>query len=186
MSARPSVLVVCTGNICRSPLCEAALRVRLEGAVVTSAGTDARDGGPATEGSRIAGAERGLDIAPHRSRRLTVGMVEDADLVIAMERSHRDAICRSVPDATDRTFTLKELVLLLEADGAHDGDLRARVASAARRRAAEASPTTDLDVADPYGDHLDAYRRIAAEIESWSDRLAAGLAASRATAGERA
>ena len=92
MSARPSVLVVCTGNICRSPLGEAALRARLEGAVVTSAGTDARDGGPATEGSRIAGVERGLDIAPHRSRRLTVGMVEDADLVIAMERSHRDAV----------------------------------------------------------------------------------------------
>mgnify|MGYP003334673681 CR=1 FL=1 len=62
MSVRSNVLVVCTGNICRSPLGEAALRARLEGAVVTAAGTDARDGGPATEGSRIAGAERGVEI----------------------------------------------------------------------------------------------------------------------------
>lgn len=173
MSA-PSVLVVCTGNICRSPIGEAALRARLDGADVTSAGTDARDGGPATEGSIVAGGERGFDLAGHRSRRLTVGLVQDADLVVAMTRGHRDAIVRSVPAAADRTFTLKELVLLLEAGEPPTGDLRARVAAAARRRAA-APPDGDLDVDDPYGDVLDAYRRIAAEIDVWSERLARRL-----------
>lgn len=173
MSA-PSVLVVCTGNICRSPIGEAALRARLAHAVVTSAGTDARDGGPATDGSVVAGAERGFDLAGHRSRRLTVGLVQDAALVVAMTRGHRDAIVRAVPTAADRTFTLKELVLLLEAGDEPSGDLAARVSEAARRRAA-APPDGDLDVDDPYGDVLDAYRRIAAEIDDWSERLARRL-----------
>ena len=186
MSVRSNVLVVCTGNICRSPLGEAALRGRLDGVVVASAGTDAQDGGPATEGSRVAGGERGLDLSTHRSRRLTVGMVEEAALVIGMERAHRDAIARAVPTAAARTFTLKELVLLLEAGGPPTGSLAERVAEAARRRAASATRSEDLDVADPYGAHLDAYRRTADEIASWTDRLAALLGAVPVPAAERA
>lgn len=173
-----SILVVCTGNICRSPLGEAFLRRRLAadgGNVVTSAGTDGRDGGPATEGSVLAGAERGVDLAEHRSRRLTAGQVRDADLVVGMERAHRDAIVRAVPDASARTFTLKELVRLLEDGGVPTGDLAARVAEAARRR--EAAPVDgDLDVADPYGDTLEAYRRTAADVDAWTARLADALA----------
>ena len=170
-------LVVCTGNICRSPLGEAFLRRGLaaDGAhEVASAGTDARDGDPAMEGSLVAGAERGVDLAAHRARRLTVGQVRDADLVLAMERHHRDAILRAAPDASERTYTLKELVLLLETDGAAAGPLPARLAAAAARRGDVAG--ADLDVADPYGEALDAYRDTADEIATWTDRLVGALA----------
>ena len=80
---------------------------------------------------------------------------------------------RATPEALDKTFTLKELVILLER-GPLDGDLGARLAEASRRREA-AEADGDLDVADPYGDSLDAYRRIAAEIDGWTQRLVAGL-----------
>ena len=96
MSARPSVLVVCTGNICRSPLGEAALRARLEGAVVTSAGTDARDGGPATEGSRIAGAERGLDIAQGRPQVGQRAVLDRATVIADPQHPAGDGLAEGV------------------------------------------------------------------------------------------
>lgn len=174
MPATPEILVVCTGNICRSPLGEAALRARLHGrAQVVSAGTYGQEGSGATEGSVVAGREIGLDLAAHRARRIRPADIDAADLVLAMEREHRDAIVWAVPDARDRTFTLKELVRLLERAPLL-GDLEARVVESARRRMA-AEVDGDLDVADPYGDTLDAYRRIAAEIDDWTERLVLGL-----------
>ena len=174
MPTAPEILVVCTGNICRSPLGEAALRARLDGrARVVSAGTYGQEGSGATEGSIVAGRELGLDLSAHRARRIRPADIDAADLVLAMEREHRDLVVRSVPEARDRTFTLKELVRLAERAPLL-GDLDARVADAARRRAA-AEADGDLDVADPYGDTLDAYRRIAGEIDAWTDRLVVGL-----------
>lgn len=172
--AAPEILVVCTGNICRSPLGEAALRARLDGrARVVSAGTYGQEGSGATEGSVVAGRALGLDLTAHRARRVRPADVEAADLILAMERAHRDAIVVAIPEASARTFTLKELVLLLER-APTAGDLAARIAEAARRRASAAAEG-DLDVADPYGDTSDAYRRIAGEIDAWTDRLVAGL-----------
>ena len=174
MPTGPEILVVCTGNICRSPLGEAALRARVDRHVrVVSAGTFGQEGSGATEGSLIAGRELGLDLASHRARRVRPDDVASADLVLAMEREHRDAIVWATPEALDKTFTLKELVILLER-GPLDGDLGARLAEASRRREA-AEADGDLDVADPYGDTIDAYRRIAAEIDGWTQRLVAGL-----------
>lgn len=170
----PEILVVCTGNICRSPLGEAALRARVDGrATVVSAGTFGQEGSGATEGSVVAGRELGLDLGTHRARRIRTADIDAAALVLAMEREHRDAVVSAVPRAGERTFTLKELVLLLERAPVAGG-LDDRIAEAARRRAtAEASG--DLDVADPYGDTLEAYRRIAGEIDAWTDRLADAL-----------
>ena len=70
------LLLVCTGNTCRSPLAEAILRRELEargvtGVAVSSAGTGARDGVPASEGSYLVGLEHGLDLSNHRARLLT-------------------------------------------------------------------------------------------------------------------
>jgi len=67
------VLLVCTGNICRSPLAEALLKRAieqrgLEGVEVESAGTGAWDGAPASEGAYLVGLERGLDLSGHRAR----------------------------------------------------------------------------------------------------------------------
>lgn len=87
------VLVVCTGNTCRSPLAEALLRRALEEAgrtdiAVASAGTGAWDGAPASEGSYLVALEHGLDLSAHRARLLTRAMVEESQLILAMSRTH--------------------------------------------------------------------------------------------------
>ncbi|MFN2571062.1 MAG: low molecular weight protein arginine phosphatase [Gemmatimonadales bacterium] len=87
------VLFVCTGNICRSPLAASLLERALTGrgldATVTSAGTGAWDGAPASEGAYLVGLERGLDLSGHRARLLTRELVEQADLILTMARHHR-------------------------------------------------------------------------------------------------
>lgn len=89
-----NVLFVCTGNICRSPLAaallERALKERgLEEVTVTSAGTGAWDGAPASEGAYLVGLEHDLDLSGHRARLLTRELVEEADLILTMARHHR-------------------------------------------------------------------------------------------------
>lgn len=87
------VLFVCTGNICRSPLAasllERALQDRGLEVDVTSAGTGAWDGAPASEGAYLVGLERGLDLSGHRARLLTRELVDEADLILTMARHHR-------------------------------------------------------------------------------------------------
>jgi len=87
------VLFVCTGNICRSPLAasllERALQERGLEVGVTSAGTGAWDGAPASEGAYLVGLERGLDLSGHRARLLTRELVDRADLILTMARHHR-------------------------------------------------------------------------------------------------
>jgi protein-tyrosine-phosphatase len=87
------ILIVCTGNTCRSPMAEALLRKRLTAAgrpdlLVESAGTGAWDGAPASEGSYLVSLEQGVDLSEHRARMLTRPMVDQADLVLAMSRPH--------------------------------------------------------------------------------------------------
>ena len=87
------VLFVCTGNICRSPLAASllarALKDRGVEVAVSSAGTGAWDGAPASEGAYLVGLERGLDLSGHRARLLTRELVEEADLILTMARHHR-------------------------------------------------------------------------------------------------
>ena len=181
----PSVLVVCTGNICRSPIAEGMLRDALsarfgeDAPTVSSAGTLGVEGSPATPEAVTAAGERGVDIAAHRARRLAQVPV-DADLVIAMAEEHRDILGHE-SGLGERSFTLKELVRLLESlppvsPGAGPDSLRERVDQArAARRAGFAGNPLDEDVPDPIGMPLLTYRATAWELDEWVARLVDGL-----------
>lgn len=87
------VLMVCSGNTCRSPMAEAILARCLAdagpaGVSVTSAGTGALPGAPASEGAYLVALEDGLDLSAHRARLLTPALVRDADLILVMSGGH--------------------------------------------------------------------------------------------------
>ena len=172
------ILVVCTGNICRSPMAEGFLRAALEerlgdaAPVVTSAGTAGFEGSGAMEESVRAARERGVDIGGHLARRLDAAMVADADLVLCMAADHREAIVGAWPEVRSKTFTIKELVRLLEGTF-KEGSLEVRVAAAADAR--NGSSPRGEDIRDPLGDEIDGYREVADELHDLSGRLAAAL-----------
>jgi hypothetical protein len=93
-----------------------------------------------------------------------------------MAAEHRDQIASEEPQAVDRTFTLKELVRLLEGGARTAATPAARIAAAAAARArAEGSEPLDEDIADPLGLPLEGYRAIATELDDWIVRLVPAL-----------
>jgi len=104
-------LVVCVGNICRSPMAEALLRRELREQIeftVESAGLGALVGHPASEHSVDLMAEMGEDITMHRARQIHPDMVRDADLVLVMETGHKRAIDDADPTARGKVHRLGE------------------------------------------------------------------------------
>lgn len=113
------VLLVCTGNTCRSPMGEALLKHRLaehlgcaieelaeHGVVVASAGVAAIPGSQASPESIVAMRERGLDLANHMSQPITPRLVRHADVILTMTQGHRNAIIREWPSAAPRTHVI--------------------------------------------------------------------------------
>ncbi|MCJ7832119.1 MAG: low molecular weight protein arginine phosphatase, partial [Actinobacteria bacterium] len=108
-----SILVVCTGNICRSPLAEGFLKRVLEARFgqaapdVASAGTIGWEGSSAVSESIEAAAERNTDIRSHSARRLEPEQIIPAALILGMTTEHREAVASMVPQAAGRAFSLK-------------------------------------------------------------------------------
>lgn len=183
------VLVVCTGNICRSPVAERLLQARLDDAgvpaVVTSAGTGAMRGDPMTPQAAALAVRFGADPSGHAARDITERLVADADLVLTATREHRATAVTLHPRAGRYTFTLREFARL--AGGARDeGDLTADdtasltnlVAGVAAHRGylrPPADPAGD-DIIDPYRQSQAVYDEVGSVIDDATAVIASVLA----------
>jgi protein-tyrosine phosphatase len=100
------IIVVCTGNICRSPLAEVILRNRLPGCEVVSAGTAALIHHPADPKALIVAKENGWDISTHRAQQATQALLTSMDLILGLDQGHCDWIGAQFPQLQGRTHKL--------------------------------------------------------------------------------
>jgi protein-tyrosine phosphatase len=145
-----NILVLCTGNICRSPMAEVVLRERLRGQspdsvpTVTSAGTSALVGYPADPFAIEVAGQFGFDLSQHLGRQALAPLLSAADLVLVMERAHADWVHHQVPP------------------------LRGRVQLLGRWR--------EQEIADPYGQRREVFETCFEQIDDcvadWLPRLA--------------
>ncbi len=138
---RMNILFVCTGNICRSPMAEALFRHRIgarAACAAGSAGVAAPPGTPASEEAVEALREWGIDLENHRSRSLTPGLVEEADLILVMTWQHRQQILALSPQAEDKI----KLITAFQTDGG------------------------GADIPDPIGQSLTTYRHVRDRLDS--------------------
>ena len=106
-----TILFVCTGNVCRSPMAEGLFRNAVKGRGdfrVFSAGVGAIEGQPPSAYAVQALRELGIDISQQRSRMLTADVVNEADYIFGMTHGHVDAVNLLYPHATEKTFLLRE------------------------------------------------------------------------------
>ncbi len=143
-----TVLIVCTGNTCRSPMAESLLKDKLKAQVesmtfrIVSAGVAAQPGGPASEGALQAMKERGLSLDDHQSRSISQSLLERSDLILTMTSNHRQAILSRWPHVSSKVFCLAP---------------------------------AGSDISDPYGGPIEAYRKCADRIDQcldeWVEKL---------------
>src|SRR5690348_15638765 len=106
-----TVLFICTGNVCRSPMAEGLFRQAVEGRGeyrVLSAGLGALEGQPPSPYAVQAVKELGINISGQRSRMLTPDLVQAADYIFGMTHSHIDTVIMLYPLAAEKTFLLRE------------------------------------------------------------------------------
>lgn len=164
------VLVVCTANQCRSPLVAALLRRKgAETGVavaVASAGTDARQGSRASEGSVVEAQRLGLDLTTHRSVGLDPEVMLEADLVVTMEAGHVERLAGRFPGCLAETFTLIELAEMAVAVPPLAGEgAMAWLDRASGDRSLRTLRRTGIDIDDPIGGRQADYHRMAEQVE---------------------
>ncbi|CAI1514437.1 MAG TPA: protein tyrosine phosphatase [Serratia grimesii] len=99
-----SILVVCIGNICRSPTGERLLKKALPNKKLSSAGLGALVGKSADSMAIEVAHQNGLSLEGHQGKQLTASMCRDYDLILVMEKAHIDAVCRLAPEVRGKTM----------------------------------------------------------------------------------
>lgn len=143
-----SVLIVCTGNICRSPMGEGVLQqrlaqVKLSHIRINSAGTSGWDNREPTSEAIRACSEIGIDISSLRSAPISEQMIRAADLILAMERHHANEMVKFYHAPAEKLFLLGDF---------HTG-------------------RPGMEIEDPYGMPISCYRKILKHICQCSDGL---------------
>ncbi|NAZ81405.1 low molecular weight phosphatase family protein [Kineococcus sp. R8] len=182
-----SVLVVCTGNVCRSPVTERLLRQgldarRVSGVTVGSAGTDARAGEPMTAEAASIVVRAGGDPTGHAARPLSDRLLAEADLVLVATRAHRTSVVQRRPALLRRAVTIREagrLALLLAPGlvGRSPAERWCELASSlavARGRWPAPHPADD-DVEDPYRRDAATYARVGLQVQAAVTSVLAAL-----------
>ncbi|WKE66795.1 low molecular weight phosphotyrosine protein phosphatase [Gallaecimonas kandeliae] len=101
-----TILVVCVGNICRSPTAEMLLQLALPGKKVHSAGIKAMVGNDMDKQARTVTEAHGYLFPIHSARQLDRSLCRGADLILVMEPGHREALAQMAPEALGKTFLL--------------------------------------------------------------------------------
>jgi len=103
-----SILVVCAGNICRSPTAEYVLKSKLEGKniKVSSAGLTALEGKPADATAKQIAAPFGINMDEHQGRQLNSSLIAQNSVILVMEQRHLTDLCTRYPEARGKTFLL--------------------------------------------------------------------------------
>lgn len=101
-----NILVVCVGNICRSPTAEFLLKQALPGKTVHSAGLGALKDHDMDATAREVAQRHGVSCPPHQARQLTRDLCRQADVILVMESRHKEGVSQLAPEARGKTFLL--------------------------------------------------------------------------------
>lgn len=102
------ILVVCIGNICRSPMAEGLLKRALPDVQTNSAGLAAMVGHGADPVALSIMADAGIDFSAHRARMLTESLAREADIILVMDEQQKQQISLLYPHARGKVFRLAE------------------------------------------------------------------------------
>jgi len=103
-----NILVVCVGNICRSPSGEYLLKSLLPNKNIESAGISALVGKPADKLACQVAGEHGISLVGHQGRQLTSALCREFDLILVMEQGHINAVTNIAPEARGKTMLLSQ------------------------------------------------------------------------------
>jgi protein-tyrosine phosphatase len=167
-----SILIVCTANVCRSPMAEALFRAevsgRAEGVEVRSAGF-LKSGAPADKNAVWALNNLGLDLSDHQSSTVASAIADNPDLVLVMARAHLRSLSRLDAGVLSHAFTLKEFVRLADIEGDRHLDESLaeylRRVHSGRRSLSMMSAGREDDVEDPIGRGKSSFSRCASELQ---------------------